>query len=372
MHFDFTDDQREIKRTARELLAARSSLERVRAIAEGDGAYDAALWEELVGLGWTGIALPEEHGGVGLGVLELAIVLEELGYAATPSRFLSNALAAQLIVGAGSDEQCARLLHGIAAGAQTGTVAFARDGVAELVPDADSARWIVLVEGGGAGPAARLYDAATGELRIDPRETIDPTRRYARVTVADAAAGEPLEGDVAGGLDRAEVVLAAELTGLAQRALELTVAYVKERRQFGTPIGAFQAVSHRAAQMLLETEGARSAVWFAAWAADAEPVSLSRAASIAKAAAADAGRHVTAAAIQLHGGIGFTWEADVHWLYKRAQLDAALLAPAAWHRRRIARLAAAGVSGGEHPAAPAGGAAPARASEPPATPAGAG
>ncbi|HST39805.1 MAG TPA: acyl-CoA dehydrogenase family protein [Conexibacter sp.] len=341
MHFDFTDDQREIKRTARELLAARSSLERVRAVAEGDGIYDAALWEELVGLGWTGIALPEEHGGVGLGVLELAIVLEELGYAATPSRFLSNALAAQLILGAGSDEQRARLLHGIAAGAQTGTVAFARDGVAELVPDADSARWIVLVEEG----AARLYDAATGEVRIDPRETIDPTRRYARVTVADHTAGEPLEGDVAGGLDRAETVLAAELTGLAQRALELTVAYVKERRQFGTPIGAFQAVSHRAAQMLLESEGARSAVWFAAWAADAEPASLPRAASIAKAAAADAGRTVTAAAIQLHGGIGFTWEADVHWLYKRAQLDAALLGGARRHRAALAGLAAARVAG---------------------------
>jgi alkylation response protein AidB-like acyl-CoA dehydrogenase len=355
VNFDFTDDQREIKRTARELLAARSSMERVRAIAEGGNGYDAALWEELVGLGWSGIALPEEHGGVGLGVIELAIVLEELGYAATPSRFLSNALAGQLIAAAGSERQHARLLPGIAAGDHTGTVGIARGGVAELVPDADSARWVVLVEEG----RARLYDAATGELRIDPRETIDPTRRYARVTVADGAAGEPLEGDAAGGLDRAETILAAELTGLAQRALELTVAYVQERRQFGTPVGAFQAVSHRAAQMLLETEGARSATWFAAWAADAEPASLPRAASIAKAAAADAGRQVTAAAIQLHGGIGFTWEADVHWLYKRAQLDAALLAPAGWHRRRVARLAAAalgagGVAAADSPATPAG------------------
>lgn len=345
MHFDFTDDQREIKRTARELLAARSSFERVRAVAEsGDGAYDGALWDELVGLGWTGIAIPEQHGGQGLGVLELTIVLEELGYAVTPSRFLANALAAQLLLSAGGDEQRERLLPGIAAGTETATVALARDGVAELVPDADSARWIVLVEGAGDGaaaaPSARLFDARDGALSVEPRASVDPTRRYARVTVADAAAGEPLGGELGAGLDRAEIALAAELTGLAQRALELTVAYVKERRQFGTPVGAFQAVSHRAAQMLLETEGARSATYFAAWAADAEPQSLARAASIAKAAAADAGRHVTAAAIQLHGGIGFTWEADVHWLYKRAQLDAALLAPAGWHRRRVAQIAA--------------------------------
>lgn len=345
MHFDFTDDQREIKRTARELLASRSSFERVRAVAEGDGAYDGGLWDELVALGWTGIAIPEQHGGQGLGMLELTLVLEELGYAVTPSRLLANALAGQLIASSGSDEQRGRLLPAIAAGTATATVAFARDGVAELVPDADSARWIVLVEGTGSGsPSARLFDARDGAVTIAPRATVDPTRRYARVTVADGAEGEPLGGDLAAGLDRAEIALAAELTGLAQRALELTVAYVKERRQFGTPVGAFQAVSHRAAQMLLETEGARSAAYFAAWAADAEPQSLARAASIAKAAAADAGRHVTAAAIQLHGGIGFTWEADVHWLYKRAQLDAALLAPAGWHRRRVARIAASAVA----------------------------
>jgi alkylation response protein AidB-like acyl-CoA dehydrogenase len=338
MHFDFTDDQREIRRTARELLAARSGFERVRAVAESaDRAYDEALWGELVELGWTGIALPEAVGGQGLGVLELAILLEELGYAVTPSRLFSNAAAGLLLDAAGSDAQREALLPGIASGEQTATVALARGGVAELVPDADSARWIVLVDDG----AATVYDARAGGIAIEPRETVDPTRRYARVAAGAGALAMPLEGDVGAGVDRAEVALAAELTGLAQRALELTVAYVKERRQFGTPVGAFQAVSHRAAEMLLETEGARSATWFAAWAADAEPSSLARGASLAKAAASDAGRHVTAAAIQLHGGIGFTWEADVHWLYKRAQVDAALLVPAARHRARVARLAVA-------------------------------
>lgn len=336
MHFDFTDDQREIKRTARELLAARSGFERVRAVAESpDGAYDPALWEELVALGWTGIALPEAVGGQGLGVLELAILLEELGYAVTPSRIFSNAAAGLLIDASGSDAQREALLPGIASGEQTATVALARDGVAELVPDADSARWVVLVEEG----VATVYDGHAGGLTIEPRATIDPTRRYARVAAGPGALAMALDGPLGPGLDRAEIALAAELTGLAQRALDLTLAFVKERRQFGTPVGAFQAVSHRAAQMLLETEGARSATWFAAWAADAEPGSLARGASLAKAAASDAGRHVTAAAIQLHGGIGFTWEADVHWLYKRAQVDAALLVPASRHRARVARLA---------------------------------
>jgi alkylation response protein AidB-like acyl-CoA dehydrogenase len=338
MNFDFTDDQREIRRTARELLAARSGLDRVRAVAESaDGAYDAALWNELVGLGWTGIALPEEHGGQGLGVLELAILLEELGYAVTPARIFSNAAAGLLLDACGSDSQRAALLPGIATGTETATLAVARGGVAELVPDADSARWIVLVEDG----EAVVYDASAGDVAIEPRATIDPTRRYARVTPGPGALAVALERPVGPGLDRAEIALAAELTGLAQRALELTVAYVKERRQFGTPVGAFQAVSHRAAQMLLETEAARSATWFAAWAADAEPASLARGASLAKAAASDAGRNVTAAAIQLHGGIGFTWEADVHWLYKRAQVDASLLVPASRHRARLARIAVA-------------------------------
>lgn len=336
MHFDFTDDQREIRRTARELLAARSGFERVRAVAEGDAReYDDALWQELVALGWTGIALPEAVGGQGLGVLELAILLEELGYAVTPSRLFSNAAAGLLIDACGSGAQRETLLPGIASGEQTATVAVAQGGVAELVPDADSARWIVLVE----DDVATVYDAGAGGLTIEPREAIDPTRRYARVGVGPGALATALERPAGPGLDRAEIALSAELCGLAQGALELTLAYVKERRQFGTPIGAFQAVSHRAAQMLLETEGARSAVWFAAWAADAEPSALARGSSLAKAAASDAGRNVTAAAIQLHGGIGFTWEADVHWLYKRAWVDAALLVPASRHRARVARLA---------------------------------
>jgi alkylation response protein AidB-like acyl-CoA dehydrogenase len=142
-------------------------------------------------------------------------------------------------------------------------------------------------------------------------------------------------------VDRATIPVAAELVGVAQRALEMTLAYVKDRKQFDTPVGAYQAVSHKCAQMLKDTEGARSATYFAAWAADAEPERLPEAASLAKAAASDGGRDVTANAIQAHGGIGFTWEADVHWLYKRAQVDAALLGTSGKHRARLAKLLAA-------------------------------
>ncbi len=162
--------------------------------------------------------------------------------------------------------------------------------------------------------------------------------------------GEALGEGACAGLGRALVSVSSELVGVCERALEMTVEYVKDRRQFGVPVGSFQAVSHRCAQMLLDTEKARSTAAFAAWTADADPERLAEAAAMAKAAASDAGREVTAGAIQMHGGIGFTWEADVHWLYKRAQLDAALLGGAKRHRARLAeilaRRAGAPVAGG--------------------------
>ena len=337
MDFGLTDDQRDIQRTARELLARRASPERVREHAEA-ARTDEPLWKELSELGWPGIAVAEAHGGQGLGAVELAILCEELGRSIAPVPFLPSVLAATLIEHAGTEEQRERWLGGLASGELTGALG---DQPA-LVPGGADADVIVLVEPGGARLLTR------GDAEIVPTASIDSTQPAARV----AGAGEALGGDpVSNGgpataslgpaLDRALTAVAAELVGVCDRALEMTVAYVKERRQFGTPVGAYQAVSHRCAQMLLDTESARAAVSFAAWAADADPERLPEAAAMAKAAASDAGRDVTAAAIQLHGGIGFTWEADVHWLYKRAQLDAALLGGARVHRARLARIAAA-------------------------------
>src|SRR4051812_24658466 len=324
MDFDLTEDQKEIKRIARDLLAARSPMEAVRRAAEG-GAYDDALWRELAELGWPGIAVAEAHGGQELGAVELAVLLEELGYACAATPFLSTATVAAAIQAAGNDEQRERWLPGLASGEQTAGL-----GIPELAADADGAAVVLLLD----GDRAALVEGAD----VAPHRTIDTTRAYARVTGGSV---EPL-GDAAADIVR--TALAAEVVGVAQRALDMTLAYVKERKQFGTPVGAFQAVGHRCAQMLLHTESARSTAYFAAWAVDADPERLPEAAALAAAAAADGGREVTASAIQAHGGIGFTWEADVHWLYKRAQLDTALLGGAGRHRAALARIAAGRVA----------------------------
>jgi alkylation response protein AidB-like acyl-CoA dehydrogenase len=321
MDFDLTQDQKEIKGVARELLAARSPWARVREAAEA-GAYDDGLWRELCQLGWPGIAVSEEHGGQGLGTVELAVLLEELGYACAASPFLSTAVAAAVIQAAGTPEQQSRWLPALASGEATAGL-----GARELAADAHGAAVIVLLDGDEASLLA-AEDAS-----VEPFVAIDPTRRFATVT----GDGEPLNG---GAAHRARTAVAAEVVGVAQRALDMTLEYVKERKQFGVPVGSFQAVAHRCAQMLLHTESARSTAYFAAWAADADPERLPEAGALAAAAAAEAGREVTASAIQAHGGIGFTWEADVHWLYKRAQLDTALLGGAGRHRAALARLAA--------------------------------
>jgi alkylation response protein AidB-like acyl-CoA dehydrogenase len=330
MDFGLTDDQGEIRRTARELLGERAKWERVREHAE-ERRSDEALWRELCALGWPGIAIAEEYGGQGLGRVELSILCEELGRTVAPVPFLPTVLAATLIEHAGSPQQRRRWLPALASGESIGAVGEARAGVAELVLGGAQAQVVVLLEEG----CARVVEAAAAQ--VEPLQAIDPTRSAARVSVG-AATGEPLEGNVSGGVDRALIAIAAELVGVCERALAMTVDYVKERRQFGVPVGSYQAVSHRCAQMLLDTEKARATAAFAAWTADADPARLAEAAAMSKAAASDAGREVTASAIQAHGGIGFTWEADVHWLYKRAQLDAALLGDAKRQRARLAEL----------------------------------
>jgi alkylation response protein AidB-like acyl-CoA dehydrogenase len=331
MDFGFTDDQRDIQRTARDLLAERATPARVREHAEAR-TVDGELWRELSQLGWPGIAISEQYGGQGLGQIELSILCEELGRALAPVPFLPSAMAATVIEHGGSREQCERWLPPLASGEVVGALGAAVDGSAELVIGALDAQVIVLVEADGSAHAI-----AAEQAELTPIESIDPTRSAASVAAAGDEGALP-DGCV--GLGRALVSVSSELVGVCDRALSMTVDYVKDRKQFGVPVGSFQAVSHRCAQMLLETEKARSTAAFAAWTADADPERLAEAAAMAKAAASDAGREVTAAAIQMHGGIGFTWEADVHWLFKRAQLDAALLGGAGRHRAQIAAILA--------------------------------
>jgi alkylation response protein AidB-like acyl-CoA dehydrogenase len=326
--FGFNDEQQAIKETAREMLASRSPLSKVREAAESRTYHDA-LWKEICELGWPGIAIGEEHGGQGLGMVELAILSEELGYACAATPFLSNASVGIFIERAGSDEQRERWLGGIASGEGRGAAAF-EPRSNDLVADAEGAAVLLLNDGDGAA----VVEA--GDAQIEPVELIDATRSYAKVS---ASAGDPLLGDVGAAADRSVVALAAELTGIAQRALEIAVEYAKERQQFERPIGAYQAVSHRCAGMMYDTEEARSLTYYAAWAADAEPESLPLAASMAKARASDAAWSVTNDAIQVLGGIGFTWEHDIHFFLKRAKVGAELLGDARVHRERVASLA---------------------------------
>jgi len=328
LNFDFTDDQQAIKRTAKDFLASRYKAEKVRELAES-GTYDDGLWGEISELGWPGIYIPEEYGGQGLGVVELVIVMEELGYALAPSPFFSNAAAGLAILHGGSEDQKQRWLPGIASGEQRGTVAVVSGGEAPLVPDADSASVIVLID----GDTAALVEA--GDAEIEERAVIDSTRRFSSVR---AEGGDTLGGDFSAGIDRAEAALSAELVGVGQRVMEMAVEYAKDRKQFDRPIGSYQAVSHRCAEMLLWVESARSAAYYAGWASDFEPESAAIAASVAKAYAADAGWKVTASALQVHGGIGFTWEHDLHFFLKRARTDGHLFGSATKHRERVAEL----------------------------------
>jgi alkylation response protein AidB-like acyl-CoA dehydrogenase len=362
MYFALTDEQQAIKSTAHDFLKARFKSERIREIAAGDTGFDEAGWKEMAELGWAGLALPEEWGGQGLGAVELAVLFEEMGYALAPSPLLSNTIAGLALSVGGSDEQKERWLRPLAAGEIRGTPALIdADGPAEpmkfsmaagdvlsgtktLVLDAASADFFLVATADGG---RHIVETGTEGLTVTAEESIDPTRRLASVRFDGVRPQATLTGsgeDFHPVFHRACVALAAESTGLAQRALEMSVAYAKDRQQFGRPIGAYQAVSHRCAQMLLETENARSAVYGAAWAADAEPESLPLAASMAKAYSSDAGWRVPDAAIQVHGGIGFTWEHDLHFFLKRGRANAAMFGDAKWHRERVADAVLSGAT----------------------------
>jgi alkylation response protein AidB-like acyl-CoA dehydrogenase len=326
--FDFSDEQREIKSTAREFLGARFKPEKVRELAESDSPYDDAIWQEMCELGWPGIAVPEEHGGQGLGIVELAILLEEAGYVCAPTPMISNAYAGAVIASAGSDEQRAEWLPGIASGEARGAAEMTCD-PDPVVGAAGGAAILVLADGEGA-KLVKPDDAKLERLQL-----IDATRAYFRV-LADG--GDPLPGEIAWAGSAGQVALAAESVGVAQRALDMATEYAKEREQFGRPIGAYQAVSHRLAEMLWDVEEARSLTYYAAWCADAQPDSLPLAASMAKARASDAANSVTHNAIQTLGGIGFTWEHDVHFFLKRARVSAQMMGSASQHRDNVANL----------------------------------
>jgi alkylation response protein AidB-like acyl-CoA dehydrogenase len=361
MYFDLTDEQRAIKSTAHDFLAARYKSERIRDLAESENGFEQSDWDEMAELGWTGLALPEEWGGQGLGIVELAVLFEEMGYALAPSPLFSNTIVGLALTICGSDDQRERFLRPLAEGKLRGTPALwdagtpatighfamvARpdgeeivlDGEKVLVMDAAAADFFMVATADGR---RHLVERGAAGVSVAPATAIDLTRplysvRFDGVRVPSGNS-LPAEGrEYYPVFFRICVALAAESTGIAQRTMEMAVEYAKDRQQFGRPIGAYQAVSHRCAQMLLETENARSAVYGAAWAADAEPESLPTAASMAKAYASDAGWRVPDASIQVHGGIGFTWEHDLHFFLKRGKANASMFGDAKWHREQVA------------------------------------
>jgi alkylation response protein AidB-like acyl-CoA dehydrogenase len=317
--FDLSDDQIALRDAARELLDARSSSERVRKLIASDDAYDAELWRDMAEQGWLALDVAEDDGGLGLGFVEVAVLAEEVGRHVSPAPYLSTVLARHALANTKWTE---RLVSGDAIGA----IAWGNG----VVVDAAAADVLVVVQ----PDAVTMHELSE---RPQSEAALDLTRPVSRLALDG---GERIgDADLAMSLlDRGATAYAAELLGAAQRMLEATVEYAKVREQFGRPIGSFQAVKHRCADMLVDVEGMRSAVWYAAWAIDADADDRSLAASTAKAWASDAGMRVMNSALQVHGGIGFTWEHDLHLYLKRAHLDAMLFGDAAYHRERIAGL----------------------------------
>lgn len=334
MDFDFSDDQVALREGARDLLDDLAAPERVRAHTETDAPYDAQLWRAMVEQGWLGIEVPEARGGVGLGAVELAILVEEMGRHAAPAPFASNALALDVLVRAGDDAWVDRLLAGDA-------VACVAWDPAHPVPYAPSAD-LAIVCAADAVLAIELDQRPAREPAMDITREIGwlPVDASRARRVGDAAERERL-------LDRGALVTSADLLGGASRALDMAVEYAKERVQFDRPIGSFQAVKHRCADMLVDVEGMRSTVYWAAWCIGAGDAESSVAASTAKTWCADASKRVMASALQVHGGIGFTWEHDLHFFMKRAQLDQVNFGDASFHRSRLTALLRPRVEAGE-------------------------
>ena len=372
MNFAFSEEQEELRRTIRQFLESKSPSTEVRRLMETTEGYDPAVWTQMGSeMGLQGLAIPEEYGGQGFSFVELAIVLEEMGRVLLCAPFLSTVvLAANAILNAGSDADKKALLPGIASGDTKATLAFTEpsgkwdasgitmeatqsggdwvlNGEKMFVLDGHVADLIVVVArtAGSSGADGISFFTVAGDavgLTRTALATMDQTRKQARLEFADVKA-TPL-GDGSAGwaalsktLDQAAVALANEGVGGAQFVLDQSVEYAKVRVQFGRPIGSFQAIKHKCADMLLEVESGKSAAYYAAWAAAEDNDELPVVAALAKAYVSDAYFHCAAENIQIHGGIGFTWEHDAHLYFKRAKSSEIFLGDATYHRELLAQ-----------------------------------
>ena len=334
MDFDLSDDQVALRDGARELLDGLASPAQVRAHTVTDAAYDPALWSAMADQGWLGIEVPEARGGVGLGTVEVAVLCEELGRHAAPAPFVSTVLAIDAFSGAGDDEWVDRLVSGDA----LACVAWDPAAPVPYAPSADVA--VVIADDG-------VYAMEISE-RPSRQPAMDLTRELGWLAFDPARARKIGDADARIRLlDRGATFTSADLLGSASRALDLSVEHAKDRVQFGRPIGSFQAVKHRCADMLVDVEGMRSTVYWAAWCIGAADPEAHVAASTAKTWCSDASKRVMSSALQVHGGIGFTWEHDLHFFMKRAQLDQLTFGDASFHRARLTSLLRPRVEAGE-------------------------
>jgi alkylation response protein AidB-like acyl-CoA dehydrogenase len=352
MDFDLSKPQKLLKQTARDFLARECRAERVRDAIASDDAFDAQLWGAIVDQGWTGLIVPEAQGGLGLGSVELAAVMEEAGRACMPGPLLSTVFATAVINATGSAEQKHHFLEPIAAGTMRATVAtpeygtlkaslnreaFSLSGETPFVLDAGVADVIFCIARSGEELIVLPVERGTQGLIVRRTPAMDETRKtytvsFDGVRVDQASAMRGSAESIAAAVDLATAALCAEMVGGMQWILDTSVNYAKTRQQFGRVIGSFQAVQHLCADMLLLLESARSAAYFAAWA------QTPLATSVAKAYCSDAYREVANRGVQVHGGIGFTWEHDLQLYYKRSKASETLFGDATFHRERIATL----------------------------------
>jgi alkylation response protein AidB-like acyl-CoA dehydrogenase len=374
MDFGFSEEQEMLRSSARDFLAKEAPMTYVRRMMDDDRGFTDELWRKMAELGWMGLILPETYGGAGLDFVDMVVVLEEMGRVVLPGPFFSTViLAGVAIAEGGSPKQKETYLPKIADGSLKATLAnmepsgrwdadgiqlvakpegggFVLDGTKLFVPDANVADVFVVAgrapgSNGTDGVSLFLVDAKAPGVAVTMLKTMDQTRKLGEVVFKNVKVGaDALLGEAGKGwallervADRAKVGLAAEMCGGAQKVLEMSVEYAKVREQFGKPIGSFQAIQHKCANMLVEVESSKSITYYAAWAVANDVAEAPLAAAMAKAYTSDAYRHTAGEGIQIHGGIGFTWEHDMHIFFKRAKSSEVSFGDATWNREIVAQ-----------------------------------
>ncbi len=369
MDYDLSKPQKLLQESVRTFCKRKCTPERVRELMATDTAFDEELWSEIADQGWIGPHLPEAYEGLELSLVELAIIAEEFGRVCMPGPFIAANWAATLIAESGNAKLAEKYLPSIIEGELKATVALleqgsswagepqltvTRDGnnyklsgIKELVLDAAIADLIIVVARDGDDTCLMMVKATDSGVEITPTPSIDATRKLCRisfdaVTVPSEqvlATGESADKALHKSLQIGAIAVSAELVGIMQWTLDATVEYVKTRKQFDQPVGSFQAVQHQCAEMYLLTESSRAAAYYAAWASSENESDAARSISIAKTWCSDSARKLGNHAVQCHGGIGFTWEHDLQFYYKRSKANEFLFGDPTFHREQIAEMA---------------------------------